>query len=169
MKKILISVFLLCVITILFSGCVAEEKKTDDTNKLAGTYFPDNTDTEKNTDLQTEDTDNTNVEDNTNLETTELPASDTMIYCIIQYAPQIKQEFWLYKNSARMYTQGENGVFTDKVINKETNCTKDEKGNHACFPMAEDFEKTKEGWYTAGKMAGTCTTEDYNEELFKFE
>jgi hypothetical protein len=169
MKKILISVFLLCVTLLIFSGCVAEDKNNDDTNKLAGTYFPDNTDNEKNTDLQTEDTDNTNVEDNTNLETNDSTTGDTVIYCIIQYAPTIKQEFWLYKDSARMYTQGENGVFTDKIINKETNCTKDEKGNHACFPMTEDFEKTKDGWYTAGKMSGTCTTEDYDAKMFIFK
>ncbi|MDD4983526.1 MAG: hypothetical protein PHH82_01645 [Candidatus ainarchaeum sp.] len=169
MKKILITIFLLCIALLIFSGCVAEDKKDDDTNKLAGTDLQDNTAPEQNTDLQTDNSDNSGTEDNTNLETENSTTSDTMTYCIIQYAPTIKQEFWLYKDSARMYTQGENGVFTDKIINKETNCTKDEKGTHACFPMTEDFEQTKEGWLTLGQMSGTCTSDDYDASVFKFE
>ena len=55
------------------------------------------------------------------------------------------------------------------LSSKKKQKVKDEKGNHACFPMTEDFEKTKESWLTLGKMYGTYTTEDYDAELFKFE
>ncbi len=168
-KKLLIPVLVFALIfAIAFSGCVKASDSNQDTNSLNG--IQDNTNTVDDLD-QTQTEDSADLEDQAQVEETQNNTTNTedkVLYCKIDMG-EVTQEYWIGKYSARLYTKGANGVFTDKIIDKEQNCTKDEKGTHACFPMDEPFDKTVEGWKTLAQLAGTCSQTDATMDLFKFE
>lgn len=91
--------------------------------------------------------------------------NEKVTYCKIDMG-EVTQKFWFAEKEARMLTEGP-GNFVDKTINETLNCSTDEQGRHACFPMDEPFDKTVEGWETMGQLAGTCNTLEYDMKVFK--
>jgi PBP1b-binding outer membrane lipoprotein LpoB len=147
---------------LLFSGCVSNQDTNDNNTFVANSNL-----TQEQTDLINKANDIANTEDYKNAidENKNNESKEQIEYCIIDMG-EVTQEFWFSEEYARMYTQGKDN-FTDKVIDKDKQCTTNEKGQHVCLPLEESFESLVDGWKTIAQVAGKCNAESYDIKVFK--
>lgn len=158
----ILSILFVLIALVSFSGCVSNQDINDE-----NTFVANNNLTQEQKDLQNKVEEIAESEDYQKAidENTNSESYENINYCKIDMG-EVTQEFWFAKEYARMYTQGKDN-FTDKVIDKEKQCTTNEKGQHICLPMEEDFDTLVEQWKTIAQVAGKCNAMSYDIKIFK--